>query len=117
MYAHVRVPIGEPIRSMLVPDSAFGSDQGIRFLYLIGPENKAIRVDATVGLQEGELRVVESVQVPGKASPARSPPRTRLSSTGCNASARACCRSEGQTVVGGPPGLPLNWQAGRPARQ
>jgi RND family efflux transporter MFP subunit len=69
MYARVRVPIGAPVRSMLVPDSAFGSDQGVRFLYLLGPENKAVRMDATVGSQEGELRVVESVVVPGEGKP------------------------------------------------
>jgi membrane fusion protein, multidrug efflux system len=69
MYARVRVPLGAPVRSMLVPESAFGSDQGIEFLYLLGPENKAIRVDATLGVQEGELRVVESVEVPGEGKP------------------------------------------------
>lgn len=69
MYARIRVPIGDPVKAMLVPDSAFGSDQGIRFLYIIGPENKAIRMDAVVGLQEGDLRVVESVEVPGEGKP------------------------------------------------
>jgi RND family efflux transporter MFP subunit len=69
MYARIRVPIGEPVRSMLVPDSAFGSDQGVRFLFLLGPENKAVRMDATVGTLEGDLRVVESVAVPGEGKP------------------------------------------------
>ena len=69
MYARIRVPIGAPVRSMLVPDSAFGSDQGVRFLYLVGAENKAVRMDAAVGTQEGELRVVESVTVPGEGKP------------------------------------------------
>lgn len=66
MYARVRVPIGEPVMSTLVPDEAFGSDQGIRYLYLIGPENKAVRYDAITGVQEGDMRVVESVSVPGE---------------------------------------------------
>jgi RND family efflux transporter MFP subunit len=69
MYARIRVPIGEPVKAMLVPDSAFGSDQGIKFLYLIGPENKAIRMDAKIGLLEGDMRVVESVDVPGEGKP------------------------------------------------
>jgi RND family efflux transporter MFP subunit len=69
MYARIRVPIGEPVKSMLVPDAAFGSDQGVRFLFLVGPENKALRMDATVGSLEGDMRVVESVQVPGEGKP------------------------------------------------
>ena len=69
MYTRVRVPIGEPVRAMLVPDGAFGSDQGVRFLYLIGPENKAIRWTANTGNLEGDMRVVESVEIPGKEKP------------------------------------------------
>ncbi|MBA4187800.1 MAG: hypothetical protein C0467_07250 [Planctomycetaceae bacterium] len=69
MYARIRVPIGEPLKAMLVPDSAFGSDQGIRHLYIVGPENKAIRMDAVTGAQEGDLRVVESVVIPGEGKP------------------------------------------------
>ncbi len=69
MYARIRVPIGEPIKAMLVPESAFGSDQGVKFLYLVGPENKAVRVNATLGVQEGEERVVESIDVPGEGKP------------------------------------------------
>jgi RND family efflux transporter MFP subunit len=66
MYTRIRVPIGAPIKAMLVPESAFGSDQGIRYLFVIGPGNKAIRMDATIGVQDGEWRVVESVRVPGE---------------------------------------------------
>jgi len=69
MYARLRVPIGEPVSSMLVPESAFGSDQGIKFLFLVGPENKAVRFDARLGGQEGEMRVVESVTIPGEGKP------------------------------------------------
>jgi multidrug efflux system membrane fusion protein len=66
MFVRVRVPVGEPVKSMLVPDSAFGSDQGSRFLYVIGPDNKALRLDAATGAVEGDLRVVEAVSVPGE---------------------------------------------------
>ena len=31
-------------KSMLVPDAAFGSDQGSRFLYVVGTDNKAVRL-------------------------------------------------------------------------
>jgi RND family efflux transporter MFP subunit len=66
MYARLRAPIGQAVPSMLVPESALGSDQGIPFIYLVGPENKALRVDAALGTQVGELRVVDSITVPGE---------------------------------------------------
>jgi RND family efflux transporter MFP subunit len=69
MYMRVRVPIGEAVKSILVPDSAFGSDQGVKFLYIVGPDNKAQRLDAVTGNLEGDLRVVDSVRVPGEAKP------------------------------------------------
>jgi len=68
MYARIRVPIGEPAKGLLVPESALGSDQGIRFLYLVNGENKAERFDAKIGIQVGDLRVVESI-TPAKGSP------------------------------------------------
>jgi len=69
MYTRIRVPLGEPVSSILVPDSAISSDQGIPYIYLIGPENKAIRCDAVTGQLEGELRIIESIQYPGDAKP------------------------------------------------
>ncbi|WP_439628228.1 efflux RND transporter periplasmic adaptor subunit [Gemmata sp.] len=78
MYARVRVPIGEPVKAMLVPDSAFGSDQGIRHLYVVGADNKAVRMDAATGALEGDLRVVESVVVPGEGKPRPLAPGDRV---------------------------------------
>jgi RND family efflux transporter MFP subunit len=78
MYVRVRIPIGEPVKSMLVPESAFGSDQGIKYLFLVGPENKAVRMDAVQGMLDGELRVVESVSVPGEGKPRSLTPADRI---------------------------------------
>lgn len=61
MYARIRVPIGTPIKGMLVPEAALGSDQGVRFLYLVDGSNKAVRMNAVTGVAEGEMRVIESV--------------------------------------------------------
>jgi membrane fusion protein, multidrug efflux system len=69
VYTRVRIPIGEPVKAMLVPEAAFGSDQGIRYLFLVGPDKKAVRWDATVGTQDGDMRVVASIEIPGKEKP------------------------------------------------
>lgn len=68
MYARIRVPIGPPIKVTMVPDAALGSDQGIRFLYLVNAESKAERFDAKVGILDGDYRIVESI-TPSKGSP------------------------------------------------
>lgn len=69
VYTRVRIPIGEPVKAMLVPEAAFLSDQGIRYLFLVGPDKKAVRWDAAVGVQDGDMRVVESIEIPGKEKP------------------------------------------------
>lgn len=62
MFARVRVRLNDPVQSFLVPDSALGSDQGTKFLYVIGKENKAQRLVATLGGLDDGMRVIESVQ-------------------------------------------------------
>jgi len=62
MFARVRVRLGEPVPSFVVPDSALGSDQGTKFLYVVGKDNKAVRLTATLGGLEDGMRVIESVQ-------------------------------------------------------
>ncbi|MFO0977920.1 MAG: efflux RND transporter periplasmic adaptor subunit [Planctomycetaceae bacterium] len=67
MFVRVRIPIGDARTAMIIPESALGSDQGTRYLFVVGDDNKAVRLNAQVGLQLGELREVLSVQIPGKA--------------------------------------------------
>jgi RND family efflux transporter MFP subunit len=69
MFARIRVPIGDPRPAFLVPDVAFGSDQGSKFLYAVGADNKAVRLNASIGFLDGDLRVVESVQSPEDKQP------------------------------------------------
>jgi RND family efflux transporter MFP subunit len=69
MFARVRVPLGDPVASLLVPEKAFGSDQGTPFLYSVGQDNKATRLKAVVGSLEGDMRVVLSVQAAGDKEP------------------------------------------------
>ncbi len=60
MYARIRLPIGEPHKALLVIDKAIGSDQGLKFVYVIDDENKVQYRRVTTGpLQEDGLRVIE----------------------------------------------------------
>ena len=61
MYARIRLPIGEPHPALLVVDKAIGSDQGLKYVYVVDPENKVQYRRVTTGpLQDNGLRVIES---------------------------------------------------------
>jgi membrane fusion protein, multidrug efflux system len=61
MFVRVRLPIGKPHAAMLVIDRAIGSDQGLKFVYVVDNENKVQqRRIATGPLEEDGLRVVTS---------------------------------------------------------
>jgi multidrug efflux system membrane fusion protein len=59
MFVRIRLPIGEPHAAVLVVDKAIGSDQGIKFVYLVDKDGKAQYRRVTTGsLQEDGLRVI-----------------------------------------------------------
>jgi multidrug efflux system membrane fusion protein len=59
MFVRIRLPIGEPHPAVLVIDRAIGSDQGIKFVYVVDKENKVqYRRITTTFLQDDGLRVV-----------------------------------------------------------
>ncbi|MBL8824070.1 MAG: efflux RND transporter periplasmic adaptor subunit [Planctomycetia bacterium] len=66
MFAKIRVRIGDPVPSILVPDSALGSDMGTKFIYLVEQDNKAKRCNVTIGGLDEGLRVIESIKEEGK---------------------------------------------------
>jgi RND family efflux transporter MFP subunit len=60
MFVRVRLPLGEPHTANLVIDKAIGSDQGLKFVYVVDAENKVQYRRVTTGpLQEDGLRVIE----------------------------------------------------------
>jgi multidrug efflux system membrane fusion protein len=62
MFVRIRVPIGQAHPALLVADRAIGSDQGLRFVYVVDAEHKVqYRRVSTGALQEDGLRVVEGV--------------------------------------------------------
>ena len=66
LFARVRVPIGDPTPALLVPESAIQSDQGVKYLYTVAADNKAVRVDITPGVLWQGVREIESVRAPGE---------------------------------------------------
>jgi multidrug efflux system membrane fusion protein len=59
MFVRVRLPIGQPRPALLLIDRAIGSDQGMKFLYVVDADNRVQYRRVTVGpLQEDGLRVI-----------------------------------------------------------
>jgi multidrug efflux system membrane fusion protein len=60
MFVRVRLPIGLPHPALLVIDRALGSDQGLKYVYVVDADNKVQQRRVTTGpLQEDGLRVIE----------------------------------------------------------
>ena len=69
MFLRVRVPIGVPKKEILVPEIAIGTDQGLKYVYVVNADNEVAkcRVDPGLPLEFGTpkqtYRVVRSVAV------------------------------------------------------
>lgn len=60
MFVRVRVPMSSRYKAILVPDSAIGTDQTIKYVMVVTSENKVERREVTVGDKRGEARVITS---------------------------------------------------------
>ncbi len=59
MFVRIRFPIGEPHPALLVIDRAIGSDQGLKFVYVVDTENKVQSRRVTTGaIQPDGLRAI-----------------------------------------------------------
>jgi RND family efflux transporter MFP subunit len=60
MFVRIRLPIGQPHPALLVVDRAIGSDQGLKYVYVIDADKKVrYRRVTTVALEDDGLRVIE----------------------------------------------------------
>jgi RND family efflux transporter MFP subunit len=58
LFAHIRVPLGEPHKALLVNDRALGTNQGQKFLYVVNEKNKVEYRPVTIGALHHGLREV-----------------------------------------------------------
>ncbi|MGL4551730.1 MAG: efflux RND transporter periplasmic adaptor subunit [Gemmataceae bacterium] len=60
LFVRLRMPLGASRPALMVSDSALGTDQGVRYVYAVGPGNKVEQRTVTVGALRDGMRVVES---------------------------------------------------------
>ena len=65
LYARVQLNSAAAQSALLVDDKAVLTDQSQKYVYVIGPENKALRRDVTVGRAVDGQRIVETGLSPG----------------------------------------------------
>ncbi len=58
MFARIRIPSSPPFEALLVPDSAIGSEQTRKFVYVVDKENTVSQKYVTLGQIDGGLRVI-----------------------------------------------------------
>jgi RND family efflux transporter MFP subunit len=63
MRARVRIPVGEPSKVVMVTERAVGTDQGRKFVYVVGADDVAHRRDVTLGrLVDGLVIIREGLK-------------------------------------------------------
>jgi RND family efflux transporter MFP subunit len=61
MFCRVLMPISNPKKAILVADRAIGTDQGLKFVYVVDKDNKLEYRRVTIGeLQPDNLRAIET---------------------------------------------------------
>ncbi len=61
MFIRVRVPIGTAKREILVPEVAIGTDQGLKYVYVVNDNDEVESRRVELGLPQENLRVVRPV--------------------------------------------------------
>jgi RND family efflux transporter MFP subunit len=58
LFVRVRVSIGPPYDALLVNQRAIGTDQSLKFIYVVDDQNEVVRRDVQLGSEHGALQVV-----------------------------------------------------------
>lgn len=60
LYVRIKIPVGEPYDALLVPERALGTDQSVKYVYVVGSDGKATRRNVELGGNRDELRIITS---------------------------------------------------------
>lgn len=60
LFVRIRVAVSAPYQALLVTQGAVGTDQNLKFLYVLDEKNQVVRRDVQLGEQQNELQVIKS---------------------------------------------------------
>lgn len=60
LFVRIRFQFGEPKPKLLIPERAIAQQQGQRYVYVMGTDDKAVRKEITIGRLDGANRVIEN---------------------------------------------------------
>jgi multidrug efflux system membrane fusion protein len=66
LFVRIRLPIGSSYKALLIPDEAVQSDQGRKYIYIVGADNKVEYRTVTLGQPIQGLRVIKEGVKPGE---------------------------------------------------
>ncbi|GAC1449826.1 MAG: efflux RND transporter periplasmic adaptor subunit [Isosphaeraceae bacterium] len=66
LFTRVRLPVGNPRRSILIDEQAMGTDQGQKFLYVVNDKDEVVYRPVKVGRLVGGKRVIQEGLSPGE---------------------------------------------------
>jgi multidrug efflux system membrane fusion protein len=58
LFVRIRVPVGPAYQALLVTQSALGSDQDLKYVYILNDQNEVLRQNVTLGKEQGGLQVI-----------------------------------------------------------
>jgi RND family efflux transporter MFP subunit len=61
-FARIRLPIGNPYKTILIPDEAIQSDQGKHYVFIVNEKNVVVYRPVQIGQAIGGLRVIKPVK-------------------------------------------------------
>jgi hypothetical protein len=57
MFVRIRVAVGPPYQALLVPRRAIGTDQDVKFVFVLDARNKVVRRTVQLGREQDGLQV------------------------------------------------------------
>ncbi len=67
MFVRLKIPVSDPHPAVLIPDTAIGTDQATRFVYVINDQHLIEQRAVEIGDRRGNQRVIMSGVQPGEA--------------------------------------------------
>jgi RND family efflux transporter MFP subunit len=100
LFVRVRLPLGEPHLAVLIPKRALVTDQGQKFVYVVNDRGEATYRQIVLGVDLGQVQVVEKGVRPGERVIVRGSQRVRIDPKQGFAKVRVDAREE--PLEGGP---------------